>query len=337
MEAVELSGYQGLDSLRVVEVDRPKPDAQEVLIEVRAAGINYAELELTKGKYGVPKQPPFVMGFEASGVVAEVGSKVRNHRVGDKVTSIVTSGGYAEYAIAHADFAIPIPEGISFVEAATIPIHGLSAYCLLKLAAKPQPNETVLVQSAAGGVGLYLVQLLKILGVRKVIALASSQEKLDLVKSLGADHTYNYSEPSWTEGVLAATNGNGVDLVLEAASGEVGESSFKLMAPFGRMIVFGARNIHETFGPEKFRQLIYRNQTLTGFNFPSLRSQQVAESVPALMDLISRRQIRLFGNVSFPLAEVKTAFEALSSRQTIGKVVLLPRQKPQSKSTSHPL
>ncbi|HWO39455.1 MAG TPA: zinc-binding dehydrogenase [Candidatus Acidoferrum sp.] len=323
------------DGVRLtVEVERPTPGVKEILIEVRAAGINYAEIELISGKYQVPKQPPFVMGFEASGIVTEVGSQVRNHRVGDRVTSIVSSGGYADYAVADAGFAIPIPEGISFAQAATIPIQGLSAYALLKFAAMPRATESVLLQSAAGGVGLYLVQLLKIMGVKRVIALASSKEKLELVKSLGADLTFNYSEPDWADRVRAATDGSGVDVVLEAASEEVGEASFKLIAPFGRMIVFGAKNIHDTISSEKVRQLIYGNQSLTGFNFPSLRPQQIAECAPNLLDLISHQKIKLFANTSFPLANVRTAFEALASRRTIGKVVLTTYQENQTIGTS---
>ena len=172
------------------------------------------------------------------------------------------------------------------------------------------------------------------MGVKRVIALASSKEKLDLVKSLGADLTFNYSEPDWADGVRAATDGSGVDVVLEAASGEVGEASFKLIAPFGRMIVFGAKNIHDTISSEKVRQLIYGNQSLTGFNFPSLRPQQIAECVPDLLDLISHKKINLVANTSFPLANVRTAFEALSSRRTIGKVVLTPYQANQTIGTS---
>jgi NADPH2:quinone reductase len=327
VKAVELNGYEGFQSLRVVEVEKPRPGAKEILIEVRAAGINYAEIELTNGKYQVPKQLPFVMGFEASGIVAEVGSQVKNHELGDRITSIVSSGGYAEYAVADAGFAIPIPEGVSFAQAATIPIQGLSAYSLLKFAARPQATESVLVQSAAGGVGLYLVQLLRIMGVKNVLALASSKEKLDLVKRLGADLTFNYSDSGWADGVRAATCGKGVDVVLEAASGKVGEESFKLIAPFGRMVVFGAKNIHDTISPEKVRQLIYGNQSLIGFNFPSLQPQQIAECVPDLLELISHQKIKLFANTSFPLANVRMAFEALSSRRTIGKVVLMPCQE----------
>jgi NADPH:quinone reductase len=324
MKAIELSVFEGFDSMRLVEVEKPKPGVNQVLIQVKAAGINFAELELAKGGYKVPQKTPFIMGFDAAGVVVEVGAQVRNIKVGDNITSLVSSGGYAEYAIAEANVAIPIPRGITYAEATTIPVQGLSAYTLLKFAAKPQAKETVLVQAAAGGVGLYLVQLAKIMGVERVIALASLQEKINLITTLGADVAINYSNRSWPNQVREATRGKGIDVVLEAASGEVGEESFKLIAPFGRMVVFGARNIHDTLPPEKIQQLIYKNQSLIGFNFPSLRPEQIAECVPSLLSLISQRKVKLFANNSFPLAEVKAAFEAISSRGTTGKVVLTP-------------
>jgi len=322
MKAIQLTGYNGFDSMQVVAVEKPKPAANEVLLEVKAAGVNFAELELTKGRYRIPKEPPFIMGFEAAGVVVELGARVKNLRVGDRITSLVSSGGYAEYATADASVAIPIPEGLSFNEAVTIPVQGLSAYALLKLAAKPQTSETVLVQAAAGGVGLYLVQLARIMDVTSVIALASSKEKLDLVSSLGADVAINYTNDQWTDQVLEATGGKGVDVVLEAASGKIGEESFKLLAPFGRMIVFGARNVHDTISPTKVRQLIYKNQMLMGFNFPSWRPDEVAECVTPLLRLISEGKVKVFATNLFPLTEVKRAFEALESRRTIGKVVL---------------
>jgi NADPH:quinone reductase len=197
MKAIELADYGGLESLRLIDTEKPKPTASEILIEVKAAGINFAELELTKGDYKVSKTPPFIMGFEAAGVVVEVGSQVQNVEVGDRVTSVVTSGGFAEYATANANAAVPIPAGVSFAQATTIPIQGVSAYCLLKYGANLKPTDTVLVQSAAGGVGLYLVQLAKILGVGKIIALASSGEKLELLRKLGADVLVDYSDPKW--------------------------------------------------------------------------------------------------------------------------------------------
>jgi NADPH2:quinone reductase len=324
MRAVELTGFNGLDSLKIVEVKKPKPRSQEILIEVKAAGLNFAELELTKGRYSVGSTPPFIMGFEAAGVVAEVGPGVKKFAAGDRVTAIVSSGGYAEYATADASSAIPIADGISFAQASTIPIQGLSAYTLLKYVARPKPDESVLIQAAAGGVGTYLVQLAKIMGVKKIIALASRKDKINLVKSLGAHVAIDYSQTTWTDEVRAATAANGVDVVLEAASGEVGEESFKLLAPFGRIIMFGARNIHDTLGPQKIQQLIYKNQTLIGFNFPSLRPQQVSESVPELLNFIREGKIRLLADNEFPLARVRAAFEALTRRETIGKIVLMP-------------
>lgn len=324
MKAVQLTGYEGLKSLKVVEIQKPRPKATEILIAVKAAGINFAESELIDGKYRVPKTPPFTMGFEAAGIVEEVGSEVGRIQPGDKVTGIVSSGGYAEYATAEASLAIPIPRGISFAEASTIPIQGLSAYALLKFAAKPQPSESILVQAAAGGVGLYLVQLAKILGAKTVIALAGSPEKVNLVKDLGADFAVNYAESNWVEQVRTATQGTGVDIVLEAASGEIGAQSFKLLAPFGRVVIYGARNVHDTFGPDRLQQLIYNNQSAIGFNIPSLRPEKIGACILELLRLISDGRLRLFASHSYPLVEVREAFEALRSRHTIGRVFLTP-------------
>jgi NADPH2:quinone reductase len=157
MRAVELTGFDGFRSLRTVEVDTPRPQPNEVLIAVKAAGINFAELQLTKGKYPASKPLPFIMGFEAAGTIAELGSQVKTLKAGDKVAALVSSGGYAEYATADASACIPVPDGISFAEATTIVVQGLSAYTLLKLAAQPRPTDSILIQAAAGGVGLYLV------------------------------------------------------------------------------------------------------------------------------------------------------------------------------------
>ena len=279
---------------------------------------------MARGKYPAGKMPPFVMGFEAAGIVVETGERVSHIKVGDRVTAIVSSGGYAEYATADAALTIPIPPGVSYEEATTIPVQGLSAYALLKLAARPQSHESLLIQSAAGGVGLYLVQLAKLLKVGQVIALAGSPEKLQLLRELGADAAIDYGNPAWATQVRNATNGKGVDVVLEQASGEVGDLSFRLAAPFGRIVLFGAKNIHDTFPPEKIRQVIYKNQTVIGFNLPSVPPEQIARCVPSLLKWIADGRLRMFANQSFPLSEVRAAFEAFSSRKTVGKIVLIP-------------
>jgi NADPH2:quinone reductase len=326
MQAVELAGFGGFESLRVVDVDRPRPTDTQVLIEVKAAGINFAELELTKGKYPSHQEPPFIMGFEAAGVVTAIGSRVKSIKAGDRVATLVASGGYAEYATAEADVCIPIPAGVSFAEATTIPVQGLSAYALLKYAATPQPGESVLIQAAAGGVGLYLVQLARLMGFGKVIALAGSSEKVGLLKDLGVDTAIDYSLAGWPDRVRAALGGKGANVVLEAASGDVGRESFKLLAPFGRIVVFGSRNIHDSLSPSQMRELIYGNQSIVAFNLPTFKREQVAACVPELLQLISNGRVKLFAPNQFRLAEVVQAFEALSSRRTIGKVVLIPER-----------
>jgi NADPH2:quinone reductase len=324
MKAVELNGYEGVSSLRVVDIPQPEIAENECLIEVKATGINFAELELAHGRYQTGKQPPFIMGFEAAGVVREIGAAVTNLRVGDRVTTIVSSGGYAEYASAVAEMTIPIPQGVGFAEAATIPIQGLTAYLLLKEIARVTPSDTVLIQAAAGGVGSYLVQLANIYGARKIIALVGSAEKIEFVKALGADCVINSGTGEWTDHVRDATGGLGVDVVFEAASGDFGKQSLRLLAPFGRMVVFGARNVHDSFEPEQIQQLIYKNQTITGFNIPSFRPEKIATSIAPLLELITCRRLKPFVGAQFPLDRVREAFEALASRRTTGKVVLIP-------------
>jgi len=324
MRAVVLNGYEGAKSLRMVDADRPQPAPSEILIQVKAAGINFAELELIEGRYQVPKEVPFIMGFEAAGIVIEAGHKVKSLKPGDRVTSIVSSGGYAEYTIADASAAIPIPDGLSFAEASTIPIQGLSAYALLIYAAKLQPGESILIQSAAGGVGLYLTQLAKLMGSPCVVGLGSTNEKVQLLKRLGADVTVNYSNEGWADQVREATGGKGIEVVLEQASGEVSDECFKLIAPFGRVIMFGAKNVHDTLPPEKVRQLIFQNQSITGFNFPSLEPSRIAACVRPLLELIRSGQVKLFAQHSFALADVGKAYEAMSSRRTMGKIILIP-------------
>jgi NADPH2:quinone reductase len=253
-----------------------------------------------------------------------VGEHVTTLRRGDRVTGLATSGGFAEYATLDARTAIPIPDGVSFADATTIAIQGLSAFALLEIAARPRPEETVLVQAAAGGVGLFLVQLAKLRGVRRVIALAGGREKVAVVEQLGADVAIDYGEPGWPARVRAATDGRGVDLVLEMSSGEVQEESFKLLAPFGRMVMFGAKNMHDSIGPDRIQRLIANNQSITFFNVPTQSTDALGRCVPPLLDLIASGRLKLFAKHQFPLTDAARAFEALASRLTIGKVVLVP-------------
>lgn len=324
MRAVELEGLDGPDSLKLVDIEQPTPGPGEVLIRVEAAGVNFADVEITRGRYPATLPLPYVIGFETAGVVTEVGAGVEHLHVGDRVAAVGGSGGYAEYAAVDAASVIRIPPALSFAEATTITIQGVTAYALLKFAARIQPGETILIQAAAGGVGLFLVQLAKILGAGKVIALAGSCDKLELVRSLGADVAVNYRESNWADRVRAATGDAGVDIVLESVAGAVGDESSQLLKPFGRTVVFGAQNAHEPISAERVRQLMHDGQSIVGFHVRGLRPDQFGECVSSLFDLLNQGRLRLFANVAYPLEEARKALEAIASRNTIGKVVLVP-------------
>jgi NADPH2:quinone reductase len=184
----------------------------------------------------------------------------------------------------------------------------------------PYNPQSILIQAAAGGVGLYLVQLAKLLGIKNVIALAGSDEKLALVRTLGADAAINYSQPGWPEKVKEATKGKGADVVLQMLMDEVGKESFKLMAPGGKIALFGSKNYHDTISTEQVRQLIWQNQTLSGFAFPALPADKIAESLPELLQFIKNAKLKIFAQQAYSLSQAKNAFQALQSRGTIGKV-----------------
>ncbi len=321
MKAIQLTGFNGVDSLVLSDVEIPNPAKGEVLIKVEAAGINYAEVEQIQGKYlTFGKELPFTMGFEVAGTVVALGENVNGIKTGDRVTAMAISGGFAEYATANAGSLIPIPQSMDFAAANTIPLQGMTAYTLLKYQVIPFSPESVLIQAAAGGVGLYLLQLAKHFGIKNIIALAGNDEKTALTSKLGATVSIDYTKPGWHEKVLEATGGKGVDAVLQMSLGEVASESFKLIAPEGRIIVFGSKNYHDTITTEQVRQLIWKNQTLVGFAYPALPLQKIKESLPELLEIINSGKITIVANHEYSLSQAKEAFLVLQSRRTIGKV-----------------
>ena len=209
MKAIEVAAFGGPEELKLVDKPRPEPGPGQVLIEVKAAGINFADLLAREGKYPPGPKPPFTPGMEAAGVVAALGEGVTAPAVGTRVMSFISAGGYAEYALAEAAQAVPLPDALDFAPATALLVQGLTAYFLLKRAAELKPGQSVLVNAAAGGVGSLAVQLAKLFGAGTVLGTASTPEKRELVKSLGADEAIDYTQPGWADAVKAATGGTG--------------------------------------------------------------------------------------------------------------------------------
>ena len=228
MKAIRIHQPGTPEVLQLEEIALPQPKAGEVLIKVAAAGVNYADIGMRQGMFGGPHsvELPYTPGLEVTGTVAALGPGVTGFEEGMRVMAVPDIGGYAEYAVAPADKTFRMPNGIDFAAANALLVQGLTAYGVLHDAAKIQPNESILVQSAAGGVGSLLVQLAKLAGAGVVLGTASSG-KLDVVRQLGADAAIDYTQPDWIKQVYAVTQGRGVDVVLDAVGGPSAAQAFQ--------------------------------------------------------------------------------------------------------------
>jgi NADPH2:quinone reductase len=239
MKAIRIHETGGPEVMHLEELETPTPKDGEILIKVAAAGINYADLAQRAGAYLTRTRTPMTLGVEVAGTVAALGPGVSSPAVESRIVA-TCQGGYAEYAIAQANMVIPILPGIDFVHAAALPVQGITAYQLLRESAHLQPGESVLIHAAAGGVGTLAIQLAKLMGAGTVIGTASSGDKLDLIRRLGGDIAINYTEQNWVEQVKNATGDKGVDIILEMVGGQIAEQNLQCLAPFGRMVVYGA-------------------------------------------------------------------------------------------------
>ncbi len=317
MKAIRIHEFGGAEQLKFDEIDKPSPGAGEVLIKMEAAGINFADTMLRQNKYLFTPELPFTMGFEVAGTIEEVGEGVEHLQVGSKVVSMRRGGCYAEYVKADAQTTYAIPNELNSSEATALLVQGLTALGLLETL---QEGQNILIHAAAGGVGTLLVQLAKLKGA-KVIGTASSEEKLDKVRGLGADVGINYTEDDWTQKVNEATDGNGADIIIEMVGGEMGKRNFECLAIKGEMIVYGAAS------GEDFQifalSLLGKMQTVRGYNLNLETPANMQRFTGELMQHLGEGKLQI-SVMEFPLEQAKEAHEAIEGRKTTGKVVLVP-------------
>jgi NADPH:quinone reductase len=324
MKAIQLKEYGGPEVLNLVEMERPEPKGHQVLIEIHAIGVNYADTARREGQYVVPTKLPFIPGAEIAGVVVETGESVTNVQKGDRVVTLIESGGYAEFALADSRGLIPLQEQMDFEQAVALPLQGLSAYHILKTMGRLEKGETVLVHAAAGGVGTLAVQLAKLSGASKVIATASTGDKLALAADMGADVLINYTEQGWEEKILEATGGKGVDVALEMAGGEIFNKTLKCLATFGRLVIYGVASGEQSrFYPSS---LMARNQSVIGFFLPQIMRKPalIQSSMAEMLEYLSKGQLKLTIGGVYSLEQAAEVHRLLQSRQTKGKLILKP-------------
>jgi NADPH2:quinone reductase len=322
MKAVVFDKVGGPEVLKIAEVPKPEVKPGTVLIKVRAAGINFADTLFRNGQYVMQPQLPDTPGLEAAGEIDAVGAGVTNLRPGQRVAALGNKM-YAEYAIAPATQVIPIPDSLSFEDAAAVPVQVLTAWHLLHTAHQTRPGQTVLIHSAAGGVGIVAMQIAKAAGAR-VIGTVSSDSKAALAKVYGADDVINYASKDFAVEVNRITGGRGVDLILDAIGATTMDKGIGCLAPFGHLILYGRSG----GAPEPLNvfRLFDKSTKLSGFTLytvaavPDVMRRGIEES----FKLIAEHKVKLLVGKSFPLAQAAEAHKFMESRQSTGKLVLIP-------------
>ncbi|MEH6591146.1 MAG: NADPH:quinone oxidoreductase family protein [Halioglobus sp.] len=323
MKAVVCKEHGMADKLELVN-DWPAPELgdNDVLIDVKAAGLNFPDVLIIQGKYQMQPDLPFVPGGECSGVVSAVGANVTRFKVGDNVLSMGGAGAFCEQIAVNEYGTFPMPEGLSFEQAAGISITYFTSYYALKQRANLQAGETMLVMGAAGGVGTTAIELGKLMGA-KVIAAASSAEKLELCKSLGADEVINYSEENLKDRIKELTGGKGVDVVYDPVGGDYAEPAIRGMAWNGRYLVIGFAS-----GPIPKISLnlaLLKGCSIVGVFWGRFAGEEPAvnmQNIEDLWALFAEGKIKPVVTDSFSIDQYEEAFNCLIERRARGKVIM---------------
>jgi NADPH2:quinone reductase len=324
MTAIGIKAPGGPEALAPETRPVPAPGRGEVLVKLAAAGVNRPDVMQRKGAYPPPPGASDIPGLEIAGTVVALGEGASRFKLGDRVCGLVAGGGYAEYCPVHEDNALPVPDGLSFEEAACIPETYFTVWTNVFERGGLKPGETLLVHGGSSGIGTTAIQLAKAFGA-KVIVTAGSDEKCDACRKLGADHAVNYRTQDFVAEVKAFTGGRGVDVILDMVGGDYIGRNYEAAAQDGRIVQIAFQG--PSTATVDFRRLMLKRLTHTG---STLRSRSVAEKAAiasALQEkvwpLLASGRCRPLIHSRFPLAEAAKAHALMESSTHIGKIVLV--------------
>jgi NADPH:quinone reductase len=323
MKAVEIASPGGPEQLRIAVRPVPKPGVGEVLIRVAAAGVNRPDVMQRQGRYPPPAGASDIPGMEAAGEIVSLGAEVAGLAVGDQVTSLLSGGGYAEFAVAAAPLCLPVPKGLSLVDAAAVPETFFTVWDNLFTRGRCTAGDDVLIHGGTSGIGTTAIQLAKTLGAR-VYATAGSDDKARACERLGAVRGINYRTEDFVEVLLAATGGKGTDVILDMIGGDYFDRNLKVAANEGRLVIIamqgGAR------AEIKLNVVLTKRLTVAG---STLRARSVTEKAAVanavhtnVWPLLASGRVRPIIHATFPLAEAAAAHQLMESSNHIGKIVL---------------
>jgi NADPH2:quinone reductase len=316
VRAIQITEFGGPEVLRLVELPDPTPTHGLEVVEVTAAGVNYADTHQVENSYLSPTTLPLVPGVEVVGRRPD----------GRRVAAFTSGGGYAEKCLVFPALAFDVPDSVDDGQALALLVQGLTAWHLLRTSTHMQPGETVVVHAAAGGVGTLALQLAKLWGAGRVIGVASA-DKHDLAKSLGADVLVDAAVPDMRSALREANDGDPVDVVLEMVGGATFDGSLAALAPFGRLAVFGMAS-RVPPAPVDPPALMAKSRAVIGFWLAHClaRPDLLAAPMQELFDLVVDGRLRPAVGASYPLADARRAHEDMLARRTTGKLVLDPRR-----------
>ncbi|HEY8209699.1 MAG TPA: NADPH:quinone oxidoreductase family protein [Myxococcaceae bacterium] len=324
MRAVRVHELTGPKGLRVDEIDSPSPGEGEVQISVRAAGVNFPDVLLTYGKYQFKPEPPFVPGAEAAGVVSAVGPGVGGLKVGDRVVTSMVNGAFAEQVVVPEQTAVKLPDAVDFTTGAVTLLTYATTYHALVDRAQLKAGETLLVLGAAGGVGVAAIQLGKLLGAR-VIAAASSAEKIAFCRQMGADEGINYGAEDLKERVKSLTGGDGANVVYDPVGGAYSEAALRAIAWQGRFLVvgFAAGDIPKI----PLNLVLLKGCQVVGVFWGSFSMREAAKNranCDQVLQWIAAGRLKPHLDATLPFARAAEALERLERRAVQGKIALVP-------------
>jgi synaptic vesicle membrane protein VAT-1 len=336
LRQVVITRHGAPDVLELREQATPAPAAGEVRIAVRASGVNFADILARIGLYPDAPRPPVVVGYEVAGVVDAVGAGVTRVQEGDRVVALTRFGGYATHVVVPAEFAFGIPPGMSDPDAAAVPVNYLTALLALYKLANVAAGETALIHGAGGGVGIAATQLARLR--RATIIGTASAAKHDALRAFGVDHVIDYRVADVAREVRRVTGSRGVDVVLDPLGGKSFDTSYRLLAPLGRLVMYGVSTVapgerrswwqaaRTMMQMPSFRplSLMNHNRGVFGLNLGHLwgEQRQLSAAMQLLIQEIEARRLQPVVARTFPLERAADAHRFMQSRANIGKVVL---------------
>jgi NADPH2:quinone reductase len=321
MKAIVMEKSGGPEVFEYKEVEKPEPKANEALVKIEAAGVNFIDIYQRTGLYET--KVPAILGNEAAGVIESLGSDVKDFKVGDRVAYTSSLGNYAEYAAVPAARLVRIPDGVDSQTAAAAMLQGMTVHYLVTSTYALKSEDTVLLHAAAGGVGLFLTQVAKRIGAR-VIGTVSTEAKAELAREAGADEVINYTEQDFEEEVKRLTGGRGVQVVYDSVGKDTYLKSMNSLVPRGMLVLFGqSSGAVPAIDPLILTQKGSIFLTRPSLNHYTLTREELEHRAGEVFRWLGTGEVKLKIERVFPLAEAAEAHRLLESRKTTGKLLLV--------------